>query len=52
MMNGRKVITPIHKKGDKLRCTNYRGLCLIDSTYKILSNVTLSTNSPSGKYPH
>ena len=36
------VIVPIHKKGDKTECNNCRGISLLPTTYKILSNVLLS----------
>jgi sorting nexin-29 len=36
------VVCPIHKKGCKLTCSNYRGISLLPSVYKILSKV-LST---------
>ena len=40
------VIVPIHKKGDKTECNNYRGISLLPATYKILSNIVLSRLIP------
>jgi hypothetical protein len=40
------IIVPIHKKGDKTNCNNYRGLSLLSTSYKTLSNIFLSRLSP------
>jgi hypothetical protein len=40
------IIVPVHKKVDKTDCNNYRGLSLLSTTYKILSNILLSRLGP------
>jgi hypothetical protein len=37
---------PISKKGDKTNCSNYRGISLLATTYKSLSNILLSRLTP------
>jgi hypothetical protein len=40
------IIEPIHKICDKTDCNNYRGISLLSTSYKILSNILLSRLSP------
>jgi hypothetical protein len=40
------IIVPVHKKDDKTDRFNYRGLSLLSTSYKIISNILLSMLSP------
>jgi hypothetical protein len=40
------IVVPIHKNGDKTDCSNYRGVSLLSTSYKILSNILLARLTP------
>jgi hypothetical protein len=35
-------VVPIHRKGDNTDCSNYQGISLLSTSYKILSNILLA----------
>jgi len=43
------IIVPIHKKGVKRDCNNYRCISLLPTTYKIVSNILLLRLIPHAK---
>jgi len=40
------IIVPIHKKGCRMDCNNYRDFPLLPTSYKILSNIVYSKMTP------
>ena len=40
------IIVPVHKKGDRIDCNNYRGISLWSTSYKILLNILLLRMTP------
>jgi hypothetical protein len=47
LRSGRElIIIPIYMKGDKTDFNNYRGISLLPTMYKILSNILLSKLTP------
>jgi hypothetical protein len=44
------IIVRTYKKGDKTDCNNYRGISILLTTYKVLSNIILSRLIPYAEY--
>ena len=40
------IIVPIYRKGDKIDCSNYKGISLLPTTFKTVSNILLSRLTP------
>jgi hypothetical protein len=40
------ITVPIYKNGEKTDCSNYWGVSLLLTTYKVLSNILLSRLTP------
>jgi hypothetical protein len=40
------IILPIYKNGDKTDCNNYRGISILPTMYRTLSNILLSRSIP------
>ena len=38
----KSIIVPVYKKGNKIDCSNYRGISLLPTMYRNLSNILLS----------
>jgi hypothetical protein len=44
--SGKSIVVPIHKRGDKTDCCNYRGISLLSTLYIMLSNILSSRLIP------
>jgi hypothetical protein len=42
----KSIIVPIYRKGEKNECNNYRGISILSTAYKILSNILLARLTP------
>jgi hypothetical protein len=46
------TVVPVHRKGDKADCSNYRSTLLRSTSYRILSNIILSCIIPYSLFIH
>jgi len=46
LLHGMCMYVPLYEKGNKTDCSNYRGISVLPTTYKILSNILLSKLTP------
>jgi hypothetical protein len=42
----KSIIVLVYEKGDETECNNHRGILLLSTTYKILSNIQQSRLTP------
>jgi hypothetical protein len=40
------IISVLHKKGDTMDCNNYRGICMLNTAYKVLSRIIYTRIEP------
>jgi hypothetical protein len=40
------IISVLHKKGDTVDCNNYRGICMLNTAYKVLSRIIYTRIEP------
>jgi hypothetical protein len=40
------IVVPVRKKGDETDCSNYRGISLLSTSYKMLSDILLARLIP------